>query len=150
MVRLGSRENLDELQDSLKKKNGKSTIIESFQDYEKISKGYTVPNPIKGGNAVDFTQRILNENPDILVKDAIDLAIARYQQDKRPMFREDINVAIEKEEEVRTFILKQWMIKYYKQDSDIFRRAMGEIGTVTNPENQNTLNSIYSDMWGQN
>ena len=150
MVRLGSRENLDELQDSLKKKNGKSTIIESFQDYEKISKGYTVPNPIKGGNAVDFTQRILNENPDILVKDAIDLAIARYQQDKRPMFREDINEAIEKEEEVRTFILKQWMIKYYKQDSDIFRRAMGEIGTVTNPENQNTLNSIYSDMWGQN
>ena len=38
--------------------------------------------------------------------------------------------------------LKQWMIKYYKLDSDLFRRAMGVIGTVTNRENQNSLNKF--------
>ena len=65
------------------------------------------------------------------------------------MFKEDIHIAIEKEEELRTFILKNWLLKYYKNESDIFQRAMGEIGAISNPENENTLTNIYSSLWGE-
>jgi len=149
IVRLGNKENLDELQDNLKKNGKTKTILESFQDYEKISKGYSVPNPVKGSNAVDFTHRLLKENPSILVKDAIDLAIGRYQKDKMPMFRDDINIAFEDEEAVRMYILKQWIMLHQKTDQNIFRRTMSETGTITNPENEDTLNNLYGNLWGQ-
>tara|TARA_R100000458_G_C8075816_1_gene112659 strand:- start:40 stop:519 length:480 start_codon:yes stop_codon:yes gene_type:complete len=149
MVRLGSNDNLNELQDSIRVNGGAKTVIDSFQDYDKISKGFNVPTPVKGSNAVDFTQRLLKTNGGMQLSEAIDVAIGLYQKDNRPMFQRDINIAFDDEKELRTYILKQWIMKYQKNDQNIFQRTVNETGTVSNPENTNTLSSIYGNMWGQ-
>ena len=151
MTRLGTKENLEELLESIKKNKKAKTVIESFQDYEKISKGFSVPNPVKGSNAVDFTHRLLNENPNILLKEAIDLAIGRYQKDNISMFRDDIDIAFEDEEAVRMYILKQWIIKHQKNPNNmnIYQRTIGQTGAVSNPENEDAINNIYGKLWGQ-
>ena len=38
---------------------------------------------------------------------------------------------------------------HQKTDQNIFRRTMSETGTITNPENEDTLNNLYGKLWGQ-
>ena len=149
-LRLGSKEDIQALEDQNKKKNGIGTTIKIFQDYDKISKGYTVPKPIKGKNAVAFTQTLLRQNPGaLLLKDAIDISVARYQYDKMPLFGANIDIPFETEEEVRMYVLKQWLMRYQKQDQDIFLKTQSQTGIVQDPQNEDTLRSIYNKFWGE-